>query len=64
MFLHGPDCDTVHQSFEISCPFTVQVQALLDLMSCSFTVQVQAQLDLLWKFDEDQGLQKRFPALA
>ena len=33
-------------------------------MSCSFTVQVQAQLDLLWKFVEDQGLQERGPALA
>ena len=37
-------CDTGHLSFE---------------MSCSFTVQVQAQLDLLWKFVEDQGLQER-----
>ena len=43
------DFDTGHLSFE---------------MSCTFTVQVQAQLDLLWKFVEDQGLQERGPALA
>ena len=58
VFLHSPDvgavllnlgCDTGHLSFE---------------MSCSFTVQVQAQLVLLWKFVEDQGLQERCPALA
>ena len=33
------------------------------VMSCSFTVQVLAQLDLLRNLVEDQCLQERFPAL-